>query len=417
MTRLTDVRDRIVDAGDAALLPPPTGPPDERDLFADARPEPAVVGGEVASAIANTIQRPLRTVSNYYCLYHLVELDGVDELAFDWKMYRDDLFRAFYLYGVYTVAKELCHVAEQYYFEGRRLLRYVHLLNELPDDSGHGIIDVAERSLEAARALSPTHPDLAAHFAARGGNYQSPVRHQPSIESISQFVTEVERATQAFTHPDRLLTTASEVFTTGVHTGRAISETSEVIEQQTTGWMENFNGPAWRGIVDHLERRDAYPPTSWVDVSLALEHNGGGWFDKVHLAPEERDVAMRVEDQRHLPNETMVRMDNLAGLLDAGREEHMGTLRRYAEAYDDLGYNLRRYRHLLQNPPGVPESAADTYGMGGRYEPRGRTPYSGDNSEVYEALGIAADDDGRDDPDARTVGRDDDDGWGFAEGL
>lgn len=328
-----------------ATFPPPDEPP--ADVFGG--PDPGAIAAEIRDASFNVVGRPVRAISLYYILYYLVEIEDVREAGWDFRQLRDELYWGFYLYGLYTVWREVCHYPSRYYFEGRQIGRLSKLAAENPEHNQ--IQDQARRALEHTRALSSRYPDLAEIVLRAGNHYIDPVSLSTHPNRIREFVYQSEEDLYIFSRPQRLLAFADDMFATSEHTTHGIAYTHEIERTGETGWVKQYDGAAWAGISDHLQRRDVYPETAWVDQCLALEHNGRGWFDKVIVQGEEREIVGDVLDIDFVATEDYVHDVVVQGLLDAGREEDMGTLYAFATEYSgELEINLRRFGHRFGDP-------------------------------------------------------------------
>lgn len=81
--------------------------------------------GDVAERIATSIGQPIRGVSLFYALYYLVEIEGVQEAAFDFNHLRSEYYDAIGWYGVYTALTEFSHVNSRCLVAGGEVTRYL----------------------------------------------------------------------------------------------------------------------------------------------------------------------------------------------------------------------------------------------------------------------------------------------------
>ncbi len=289
------------------------------------------------------LSRPMATISLFYSLYFLVEIERVEEARFDFVNLRNRLEEGLMDYGVYSVLRELSHVFNQYEFSaevngfdrksvgswlvrGRENLVKRHVENDV--EGVQQVKILAKNLLLNSRFLSAARKRTA--VATEDG-------HKEFLFTARNLV-----GPERFSNVELLLTTA-----------RALFENEE-------NWDPLFGGKSWGAVCTHLLRRDDLPKTAWVDQSFSVQHNTGAWLNKVE--PELSDSEVAVEtfggelngDRVTLPTgETEDLVDAVwefyvDRLLDAVQGGDIDTVLNVAENFSqNLSINIRRFRRIL----------------------------------------------------------------------
>lgn len=270
---------------------------------------------------------PIRSVSLYYTLYHLAEVEGREDWMFDWAQHRDRLRRGLLGYGAYAAARELRNLDGAFTYRTRpwEAWEWPSQLNALDrrlDEAG-----VDEDAAEDIIALwdAYTHGAL---VLARGGDSPTPL-----VDAESDAV-DLERYGRVFSHPEAFGAAAAPLFDWG-----------QQADDPVTGWLPTYGGEAWGSIARWLSHHGEQPTTVWVDTGLALAHNQRHFLDKMAYDYREYDVALAVTKMPGSPPRDATIRDVTQDLLDLGRQGNIRAHGEFALQYqstDVLSGNLRR---------------------------------------------------------------------------
>lgn len=230
---------------------------------------------EIVDLVWDTIGHPVRSAALFYSLYYLVEIEGFEPAAFDFKQLRERLSEGFYWYGILAITGEIGNLSSAYTLEGRHV----------------GVI------LDGLVELDPE--DLREHVRQQVGEEAVEV-----FEVAPELTTDGSRATN-----DQVLQAAEarfgavsdpEDYINLVHNVFRQTPSGDETPGLRTGWSSGYNGPAWVAICEHLLRRDELSDTAWVDQSWSIEHNNSGWIDKTDFAGDDGDQNFAIVEQLDL---------------------------------------------------------------------------------------------------------------------
>lgn len=340
-----------------------------------------------ADVILNSVGRPLRGASLFYALYWLVEIEGIEAAAFDFQQLRQEYHDGFYWYGIYSIARELSHINEEYLVEGfsvgehtRNLVRDVEFMDDVVEE--RQLSPVKLRRHAASLIREDDLEDLAGKFFTQAPDLSAarPVDTEAGIREIADMLNELQ-IIGAMERPRAFARMALDVFDNAryvefgddtreqldsgfgelppavrdappgsdvAHAFAQLNPTAKARLAGLSGWrVGDFDGPGWLGIADHLLRRDQLSQTAWVDQSWALTHNNGNWLNKVE--PLGFSLAEEINADIGGGGRNMVLpLGVLMNLLDANQEGDMETVFDVAVRFNDqVGIDLRRLRRQV----------------------------------------------------------------------
>lgn len=332
--------------------------------------------GDLAGDVTDTIGRPIKGASLFYALYYLVEIEGYEPAVFDFRKLVDEYHRGFYWYGIFSILSEFSHVTGRYFFDGEEVFKYLQRRS-----AGNVELEPADLRPHAESLVDPATLDgtgfdaklietiLADLFQAGRSLAEANVREPGSSRNVLELLTEAQGVYPPLPDdPEPLIVAIGQMFHNSETARRYIAEhptppgfTDEEIEEmdfnervtvfRASGWIsQEWNGPGWAGVTDHLLRRDELSQTAWVDQSWSIEHNNNRWVDKVEIQDRERAVVsevVRPNPAVDRPADVIV-LGALEDLLDAAQEGNMDLIFDTAVEYTrDLDVNLRRARTVV----------------------------------------------------------------------
>lgn len=293
----------------------------------------------ITDVVFDTVGRPLKSASLFYALYYAVEIEGVQEAAFDFKQLRERQSLGFWWYGTFSMAAEFANACERYFIVGDGLLLA---------DMGPSIREHAEEF------LFPDDEDMAAaaNLLMQRACQLKELTTQRNLVGYEQLFDWI-RARHADGWFDGLgpwVEIARDMFQAMPQGG---TSPGTMRRDDKTGWSVNFNGPAWVAIGNLLLRRGELSDTAYVDQCWALEHNNRHWFDKIDApveGPDEAATRAVLPATRDSPIDRSNVLGATIEVLDANREGDMATVFAAATEYQrtgiapgqPLGVNLRR---------------------------------------------------------------------------
>ena len=293
---------------------------------------PPAVGGDPAAVAKHTygwVGNILETASVWYALLYLVQIAGRGDYEFEFKRTTEHLSVAFLHYILFATHKEYNNIAERYYLNG------IPLGDREPETIG--------RHLRFAQNLRGV-PDYYTQ-ATEGGIMRAKIARIGdvlfSLDSSGLYdpVARCQDVAVAFEQtPDSGL-------------GRTDIEIDDA-----TGWLKNFNGPAWAAIARHGAEYESPTRVAWVDQTFSVEHNNGNFVNKIQPDGERRE---QIGDEGFGTNHLSIheyQNTYLTALLD---RNHAGDMRfvfsvatRIDEAFD-LGFGFRRAYSEIGQPDGA----------------------------------------------------------------
>lgn len=221
-------------------------------------PQPRTVP-EIVKQFYGVISRPVRYASLFYTLYYLTEVENIRELRRDFENIRDELYVAFYNYGVYSVGREMRHFVNAF---------------SISDEKGvygsleHWMLDAGkERALrKASNCLkNPLYMNYLETFMSY---YPATAANDKTYENVERFCARIEQELLSFSRSKHFLNTCYNIFS-------------------LDGWDQDYGGDPWAKICKTLLRRNKTRPSIFVDACWNLQHKGGLWMNKVKTTTEE----------------------------------------------------------------------------------------------------------------------------------
>lgn len=291
------------------------------------------------------LRKPHKQAALWYSLYYAVEIEGVSEVAFEFRQLTRELAEAFYWYGIMSATRELGNCEVAFFIRGRTPAMILDD-NSLNDWESHIEQYVAERLFAdeptmvgwAVRAIFVSTVGAANLLTAAGSGLNGIDTGTP--RGAAAMLENADAALGVGHDPDdtrAYIRNVRQFF-------RATPDTRhgrDIIEQENeTGWVIDFNGGAWVGICDHLLRRDGLSDTAWVDQSWSVEHNNQSWLDKIGASHDpDRLEEMGVRGGPFVA---------LQDVLDAAQDGRMDRVFLWAQLYDaDVDVNVRRLRREI----------------------------------------------------------------------
>ena len=311
-------------------------------------------GGEIRRRVRNFIDvivSPVTYCSLFYGLYYLVRVKGVREFDEELRKVIDDLYDAFFDYGIFIVGEELWDM--HYAFgimgveESEEILDYEDFYEAVLEgrvrEETSDYEDFYEAVLEgrvhhpnwiremARRVVNNAYPEL-----SRGERWALaemiekfitlPIRGElvrvlapdiPTVEDVLSFCMQLEREFSAFSQPHTFLRRAALIF-------EMRPETCDC-----GGWLSLYGGAAWAKIARTLLMRDELPKTVWIDACWGLEHQTGGFVaNKLWVSEYDQMLVERVTGERL--NDLVIWKVVLPDILDDKRKGNMREVLRFA---------------------------------------------------------------------------------------
>ena len=207
----------------------------------------------------------------YYILYYLVRVAGIKGLQSELDYEESKLARAFYYYGIYSVARELRHLDGKYLCptEKWKPTEKFHLTLVC----SHGDYARALRQAIKDGLIPPLSDREISNIATFMHRYYKIAERifylGKSKEEIVDFLSIIEREFHAFSKPKQFLQKAVIVFRAGE------------LGINGYGWEKLYGGRTWAKIAETLLNKDRVSKTVFVDMCWAIQHNSEVWLDKV----------------------------------------------------------------------------------------------------------------------------------------
>lgn len=244
------------------------------------------------------INSPFEYVSLFYVYYYLVNVKGIRELNRRFREIRDELWTAFYNYGIFTINSQLKVIHDSF--------RITHPYN---------ITDCLKHTYDRSKIYNSDFKFLSYVMYPHYSNF-------PSTKTIRTFrdvvdrVAISEKALCIFSQPERFLRCAAHLFgLTSDTTGGKCSWKEE--------WIGEYGGEPWANISRNILKRNKLTKTMFVDSCWNLVHNDVTWLAKGG------DFFMEIPDLTERAN-----MHKIHSLLDANFEGNMQLLFKEAEKYE-----------------------------------------------------------------------------------
>lgn len=296
--------------------------------------------------IFSALENPVRSAVQWYNLYYLVEVEGVQDVRFEFEQLSADLWMAFYWYGVYSITREIAHVDDRYFIMGSS----VGQLLDPEVNTEQGEASVREHAFEF---LFPDgEPTVTADTMTMAEWTMTLFENAESIRSIPRESTP-DGIRRHFELADEHLglapnTEAAREYAENVGLFFRESpdnrwDSSTMMADQLTGWPQNFNGPAWFGVTEHLLRRRNLSRTAWVDQSWSIQHNSRNWLNKMQVETAFDFADAVLSDEPPFANSLMI----LQRVLDAAERDTELLLDMGEYFLPELDINLRRLRQRI----------------------------------------------------------------------
>lgn len=221
--------------------------------YDSAPPDVGGFPGEAAEHARAWVGNILETAAIWYALLYLVQIEGRDDFEFEFQRVTEHLSVAFLHYITFAAHKEWANLGERYYIRGAAPLDWDR--------------EEVERHLRFARDLRGI-PRFYTTSRPQAG-WDLPIANPADV---FHFLHE----NGAFDPTARCADVALAFEQTPGGGPEAMMEA-----EGGTGWLPQFNGPAWTAIARH--GRDWEDPTrvAWVDQTFSIEHNNGNFVDKI----------------------------------------------------------------------------------------------------------------------------------------
>lgn len=230
-------------------------------------PQPRTVP-DIVKQFYSVISRPVRYASLFYTYYYLVEVENIRELRRDFEKIRDELYVAFFNYGVYSVANELMWFTESFdvfqegirgedSFTARAQSENIEGLKEAFYDE---FVKQGLKGRDIPRYLSYIEESF-------GTSYIDTVGKDIDYETVEGACIWLEDAFCIFSKPNVILSDAEKMFL-----------------------LKGFRfggGEPWSKIARTLLRRNKTKPTIFVDACWGMQHVTGSWLDRVERPGKE----------------------------------------------------------------------------------------------------------------------------------
>lgn len=247
-------------------------------------PQPHTVP-DIVKQFYSVISRPVRYASLFYTYYYLVEVENIRELRRDFEKIRDELYVAFYNYGVYSVVGEMMHLFDKFsvfdsesgdawtylewlergkdlkWVEGKLYINLINLgipsrtVNAMVKVYGYNLKDWIKRFKELGAI--PWHKEITL-----------PLYYGDVEDTCLQF----EKDFHCFSKPESYLEISKRFF-------------------GLPNWEETIAGEPWVKICKTLLRRNKTTPTIFVDACWNMQHDTGVWLRRVDISEEEFTIA------------------------------------------------------------------------------------------------------------------------------
>lgn len=293
---------------------------------------------ELADHVNGTIGNILESAAVWYALLYLVQIEGRDDLRFEFDRVTENLSTALVWYVVFTTHKEATNAGQRYFIDGKPLQEVSarQYENHLKREQGvRGLPEVyltaGGESLVNATIL---HPSDAYFWLKREGLLDDgPERACQNMRTLFDGMAQEPPG-----FDDR---------------GLAVAEAFE--RDGVSGWLSEFNGDAWTAIAEHGANWESPTRVTWVDQSFAVEHNNGNFLDKVKPRGDRRErIGEEVYGTQHLSIYDY-QTDFLQTLLDNNHDGNMDYVFGVAAEIDrtfSMGLGLRQAYREAGYPAG-----------------------------------------------------------------
>lgn len=288
----------------------------------------------MTQTIFDTVGRPVEHASLFYILYYLIEIEDEEAAEFDFETLTSDLYDGMRYYALFSIMREASNVRNRYEIQG----------DTLAELSNSGRDDVIEAHVLSKAPRGKVDDVL--EYVTNPVQYQS---GQSDFANVANGFLGARNFHGLKDDPEDFVRTISII----LQDFDNITDRSNV--GSGTGWLPQYNGTAWGGIVEHLNRSDDLGPVAWVDQAFGIEHNTNNWLDKIRLSEEEKEIlATSPNDYVRLDDPDLIDRNKhtniLVRVLNANRRGDMLSVLASALDFNDrISINLARFRPLLRD--------------------------------------------------------------------
>lgn len=231
-------------------------------------PQPRTVP-DIVRQFYSVISRPVCYASLFYTYYYLVEVENIRELRRDFEKIRDELYVAFYNYGIYSVGTELMWATEAI---------------RIPYKKRKGDYTYAE----ARYILNSEHAEVYPEF------YEEFKRQDVNPRDISRYMRYIQTSYDEHFNDtvgtDVDYETVEDICIWLQNKFSIFTNKTMLIDAERMFLLKNWTfggGEPWSKIARTLLRRNKTKPTVFVDACWGMQHVTGSWLDRVKVPGEE----------------------------------------------------------------------------------------------------------------------------------
>ena len=314
------------------------------------------------------LSNPITTISEFYVLMYLVDIEDVDGLSYDFFELRTTLDDVLYNYAVMAVSSELAHYQQHFQVNGT-MAEYVVENGRAQRDKVRNLVNrrgfSEDEAIEKVRRETKGNRDqLREAISFIDGKGERGIAKQIMIrgkftsemgageEVTKRAIKQLATTWDAFGRDDHFLGGAKEIF--GRNWGA-----DEILEYDT-GWSSSYGGRPWANVCETAMRKWEMGRTAYIDLMFSIEHNNGNFLDKWH-GINDNDIRRLIEsvDTSQLEEMDMGNTEQIVQsigkpqifreviprLLDMARE---GNLKQMFDIAVKKNRNLRGHKHLLE---------------------------------------------------------------------
>lgn len=262
----------------------------------------------------------IESAAVWYALLYLVQIEGREDLRFEFDRVTENLSQAFVWYIVFATHKEMTNAGQRYFIEG--------------DPVQTVSAERYENHIKRERGIRGLP-----HVYATGGPDSLIGAVILHVEDVTGWLD----SNGLLSDPEQACADVARLFE-----GMAREPPGNELDLRATdysGWYTEFNGDAWAAIARHGADRDSPTRVTWVDQTFSVEHNNGNFLDKVKPSGDRRErLGNEVYHTNHLSIHEY-QTDFLQELLDQNHAGNMSYVFGVAVGVDetfDLGFGFRQ---------------------------------------------------------------------------
>jgi hypothetical protein len=256
------------------------------------------------------LAEPVKYCAKFYGFMYLSDIKDISEVGFDLLQITDELKQAFHHYGKFSIMKEMTNAPRRCGFDADITKKYVH-----------GTI---------FRGLETVTNEQDEPFILANGMYRNVPRRIPETDMIEieneQFNNDIDQALRALL--ENVSTGPKGMYTTNyIDKAESLREEKKSLLQNKINtyvsavpelksnnffymserifedmmWSRNYGGEGWAKITKALQLIHTTTDKTFVDSMWALEHNTGGWLDKVPRDVDKEyysNAAQQIQDEQ-----------------------------------------------------------------------------------------------------------------------